>query len=82
MKITKQYVAANADGTFIQAYESQTHTGFHINVSSTIDIEQASLFSNPRFPSFEMRKRIVAYQWVPVEVRREVVLLGYGVKQG
>lgn len=80
MKITKEYIAANADGSFIQCCETQTHTGTHVHVSSTNNIEEANTFPNPHFNSFGLRNHIAVHQWIPVQVRREVILLGYGVK--
>lgn len=81
MKITQGFVAVKKDGSFLHISERTTHTGSHIDVCTVAYIEDASVFSAPRFYSRSMLNAVTDdFNWVPVEVRREVVLTGYGVK--
>lgn len=79
MKITQGYVAVRADGTFIYVSQRSTHTGFHTEFNDVKTIEDASVFPSPRFSSIQGHthppKNVT---FVPVEVRREVILKGYG----
>ncbi len=80
MKITTGFVAVQENGTFLHISERATHTGQHIDVLPVATIDEASVFSSPRFYSLKMRDAVPKNcKWVPVEVRREVILTGYGV---
>jgi hypothetical protein len=84
MKTTQGFVAVQPDGQFLYISSTQTHTGQHITITPVADIEHATVRNNPG-PRGD-RKEVAALAerkvtWVPVEVRREVVLLGYGVKK-
>lgn len=81
MKITNAYVAATKDGQFYRLSQRQTHTGHHIELESVNDIEQASTFSSPMFDTWEARQRVghKVHAWLPVQIKREVVLTGFGI---
>jgi nitrite reductase/ring-hydroxylating ferredoxin subunit len=80
VKITEGFVAVAEDGTFITMYETDTHTGHHIRWGETPDIEMATVFHGQHFGSRSNRfSNAPTATFVPVEVRREVILKGYGV---
>lgn len=79
MKIHKMFVATTPDGQFLNISEHSTHTGHHVNVRIVSDIEQASAFCAPRYAQRSRHVSLPEHTWVPVEVRREVILLEYGV---
>ncbi len=81
MKILQGFVAATPDGQFLSWYESQTHTGYHVNFAVVADIEDASFSTVPtsRGLSRLAQAKIPAHTWVPAERRVEVILKGYGV---
>lgn len=82
MIVTSGYVAVKTDGTFLHVSEGQTHTGYHVRINEVDSLEHASIFTVPRlvgsyYKPISYREPLI---FVPVEVRREVVLKGYGVK--
>ena len=83
MKVTRGFVAVQPDGQFLYITSQQTHTGHHVSISPVADIEDATVRNNPgprdRREHGELAKHQIT--WVPVEVRREVILQGYGVKK-
>lgn len=83
MKISTGYVAVKPDGTFLYVSERHTHTGYHIDIAEVASIEDASVMRAPAFMDRAARSEAerLGVTWVPVEVRREVVLKGYGVKR-
>lgn len=82
MKISTGYVAVKPDGTFLYIGERHTHTGHHIDITEVVNIEDATVSHIPAFMDQNARReaRRLGATWVPVEVRREVILKGYGVK--
>jgi hypothetical protein len=86
MKTTRGFVAVTPDGAFLYINSQQTHTGHHVFISEVADIDDATVRNQPgprpgdRKEAAELAARKI--RWVPVEVRREVVLQGYGVKEG
>lgn len=80
MKITRGFVAVQPDGMYLYITHNQTHTGYHIDVSPVLDIEDATIRNNPaakdRKEADVLRQRGIT--WAPVEVRREVILKGFG----
>ena len=80
MKTTQGFVAVRPSGEFIQVDRSDTHTGFHIQVHLCDNIEEATVFNIPGFASRDVRMAVIGeHTWVPVEIRREVILKGFGV---
>lgn len=79
MKITQGFVAATADGQFLRTSVRQTHTGTHVSVNVVPDIDQADVYLAPRFWDRDTYKVAPDHTWLPVEVRREVILKGYGI---
>ena len=80
MKITTGFIAVREDGTFLHISERSTHTGHHIDVLPVATIDEANVFNSPRFYSRQLQAAVPKdCKWVPVEVRREVLLIGYGV---
>jgi hypothetical protein len=85
MKITRGFVAVQPDGQFLYISSQTTHTGHHITISPVADIDDATVRNHPA-PRAGDRKEAAALaelkvSWVPVEVHRNVVLQGYGVKE-
>ncbi len=78
MKITQGFVAVKADGTFIAVSQRSTHTGFHTNFYEVSSIDDASVFPSKHFNNQGREKPDFPVIFVPVEVRREVILKGYG----
>ena len=82
MNITKGFVPVRPDGTFVYLLVTQSHTGFRTELQDVKTIEDATVCRNPTFSCHMagVRGRDLDSQvnFVPVEVRREVVLLGYG----
>lgn len=80
MKITRGFAAVQPDGQYLYISSHQTHTGHHVDVSLVTDINDATIRTNPaareRKEAEVLRKREIT--WVPVEVRREVILKGFG----
>jgi hypothetical protein len=80
MKISRGFVAVQPDGQFLYISSHQTHTGHHVDVSPVGDIDDASVRNQPaaRDRKEAAALRRLGVTWVPVEVRREVILQGYG----
>lgn len=82
MKITQRFVAVQADGYYLSINHSQTHTGYRINVSPVVDIDDATIRNQPaprdQKEADALNRRLLKITWVPVEVRREVILKGFG----
>lgn len=80
MKITRGFAAVQPDGQYLYISSYLTHVGNRVDVSPVTDIEDATIRNNPaprdRKESEALRSRGVT--WVPVEVRREVILKGFG----
>lgn len=83
MKTTSGFVAVKEDGTFLQM-GLQTRWGNESAwVSEVKDIEQATVFAAPTERAVIGRHRLDyphPFRFVPVEIRREVVLTGWGVR--
>lgn len=81
MQITQGFVAVKQDGTFLYVGHRSTHTGEHIDVIEVDCVERASVFSGPNFGyGYGMRHKLPTdVTFIPVEVRREVIIKGYGV---
>lgn len=82
MSTSKKYAMLNGDGEFIAVYSRTTHTGFHVHVTSTTDIEKASTFQQPVLENRMMKSVEGAYpiiRWVPVQETRTVEILGFGI---
>ena len=81
MKITRGFVAVQPDGMFLYIAHNHTHTGYHIDIALVTDVEDATIRHQPaardRKEAEVLRQRGIT--WVPVEVRREVILKGFGV---
>jgi hypothetical protein len=80
MKTTKLFACVKSDGTFAVISHSQSHIGYRTNVSFTSDIDEATLFSGPFIIDRKDREALygcVTY-FVPVTLKREVILEGYG----
>ncbi len=80
MNITKGYVAATVNGDFIVKYQVSTHIGHRDEFAFVGDIEKATVFPGPHMRLAFRQYTGPCYNMVPVEVRREVILLGYGVE--
>ena len=82
MKIDEGYVAVRDDGEFLRSGKVSTHVGYRTWIDLVKDIEQATVFKAAHFPDRDMRTAVVEYggkfTFVPVQVRREVILKGYG----
>lgn len=80
MKITRGFAAVQPDGQYLYISHAHTHTGHRIDIAAVTDIEDATIRNNPaprdRKESEALRSRGIT--WVPVEVRREVILKGFG----
>lgn len=80
MKITEGFVAATEDGQFYHMYQVSTHVGYRTEVHIVSSIDDATVSSFPGFIERGHRESLPKTAiWVPVQIRREVVLLGYGV---
>lgn len=82
MRVTPGFVAVKEDGTFLCMGLQNKWGNESAWWSETNDIEQATVF--PFATSRSLLGRLVAqdcpsHTFVPVEVRREVVLKGFGV---
>lgn len=76
MKITRGFVAITPDGAYLYMSSQQTRTGHHVYISEVADINDASVRVNPGPRDRKEMALLVQRKvtWVPVEVRREVVL--------
>jgi len=77
MKITQGFVAVTPDGEYIQWWQRSTHTGYRTEFGTTTKIDEAGVSSTPKLRRAD---GMLQHTWVPVELRVEVVLKGYGVK--
>jgi len=82
MKITQAFVAVKADGTFLRM-GVQNKWGNDVPwVDETDDIERATVFAHPNARCVLGRLQHNyphPFNFVPVEIRREVLLKGFGV---
>jgi hypothetical protein len=80
MKITKGFVAVLPDGRFLRIHQVSTMVGYRPDVDIVADIEQATVQPVPRVIDRSDRLALEQHKftWCPVEVRREVILKGYG----
>lgn len=83
MKKTQGFVAVTKSGRFYCVGERSTHTGHHIDIGIVDDMDNATVFLSPRAMTHTYKKVDLPADttFVPVEVRREVILLGFGVKK-
>jgi len=83
MTITQGYVAVYPDGDFLRIYERNTHTGNHVKIERVSTLEHATIFGSPTLRMIGNRNcpDDKEFNFVPVEVRREVILKGYGVNK-
>lgn len=74
MRTTKAYVAQYPSGQFVAISEQQTHTGNHVYVGRVEDIDDATLFSIPRFSRAQKNYISEAeVEFVKVEKKHEVI---------
>lgn len=79
MKITDAFVAVRADGEFMRVDQVQTMVGQRNVVDTVLDIEQATTFRIAAFVDRDLRADYGSkFKFVPVEIRREVILKGFG----
>jgi hypothetical protein len=80
MKITKGFVAVLPDGQFLRIHQVSTMVGYRPDVTIVSDIESASTYPTPNVIDRSDRLALEQHKftWCPVEVRREVILKGYG----
>ncbi len=84
MKITEAYVAVAVTGLYLHTSESQSHVGVRTSIEWVENIDDATVFRSPCFLVRGLRDKMENFvvNWVPVEVRHEIILKGYGVRYG
>ena len=80
MKISQGYVAVTEDGEFLSVGQSHTHTGHHVDVTVVKTVEDATVHPYPQVGRVVSKHMPKDYKMIPVEVRREVNITGYGVQ--
>lgn len=82
MRVTQGFVAVTEQGEFLYVGQRSTHTGHHVDVSPVSGIDRATVHAYPRLTDRNVERAMPkGYRMVPVEVRREVVLTGFGVEK-
>lgn len=83
--ITHEFAVAFPDGQYLSVRKAQVNTGaggtaFRLKWAFVRELEKAATFKEQVFRQRELAADMAGYQfqWIPVQVRREIVLITEG----